>query len=1016
MRCIFSLCLSKPYLIYTLVFLDLFIWREGTSLTVVADTYMSGNFYIGYFQTALDYVSARFPCVTRQYASIAVDFAETTELITNNQSEFLNNITTNVDWSYNDHLYACNQSLLSSLKRALEISPSESFIVVLTAGSMADYNNSQLQNDVYALLREKRSQVYFLWYTWWGCTMNSDQQEVFNNISSLGFGEIIKMKFTIYFKMLKFLKLMLSKPVNSSVRIWEKNINITNNYTEVFNVTSVTHLLITRDDKFVLNFSEPDGNNIELENFSYDFFYHYYVNFDNSVFYNLFKYLYDETAFINSYLLKSPPAGSWILNALGNGTLFVELLGFIISQTPTTTMDKTKELSKDTRDKIVDLHKAGKGYQAIAKQLGENRLTDGTIKVPLLKSSRVQAHLKFVKDHLDDPEEDVYEKIMWSDEIKVELVGECSDSDCHPNATCGEFGGYQQCTCKEGFAGDGSYCEDLNECQNYYDNLCSYYGIGYCVNTIGSYYCICLSGFMLTQDYGCVDIDECADSSLNDCSPNAICMNYWGSYTCTCAYGYYGNGTYCEVNECQQGTPCGEKYCIKYLGSYSCVDPCFNYTVLNDPWRSPSSGEYWHCDSGLRGWYRFKGAYDQQIPENCVSGYSCGTEKPMWMNGSHPSLSDGIVNRTACASWNGDCCYWSNTISVKMCPGGFYVYKLEGTPYSRCYSAYCTESNYNCSGLHCASDEQCGMVNGVPDCNCNSSLYTTTGINAGNIADYITSQVTCGLEYIEVLLSRCLLEELGYDSSSIYLTDNSCRGVILRKDISYISLITWPTDGYCSGKIWNNGNEILYSNTVYLSAVYGVEYSFDFTCAYPRNMTTNLISGISTIVGSATIDVSGISNYTIMMGLFQDSGYTTIFKGPEVLLNSTATLCPSKIDPAISVLENGVSLEAGFSLQVFQFLNGLNQVYLHCEIGLCDTSTTNCRAICPMARIGIDSSLWLPEVLRMGISRNTIGLADVTSGPIKLGSTSPGGSGGSAVAAGAILISTIVFLMLLLWH
>ncbi len=33
-------------------------------------------------------------------------------------------------------------------------------------------------------------------------------------------------------------------------------------------------------------------------------------------------------------------------------------------------MAKTKELSKDVRDKIVDLHKAGMGYKTIAKQLG----------------------------------------------------------------------------------------------------------------------------------------------------------------------------------------------------------------------------------------------------------------------------------------------------------------------------------------------------------------------------------------------------------------------------------------------------------------------------------------------------------------------------------------------------------------------------------------------------------------------------------------------------------------------
>ncbi len=38
-------------------------------------------------------------------------------------------------------------------------------------------------------------------------------------------------------------------------------------------------------------------------------------------------------------------------------------------------MAKTKELSKDVRDKIVDLHKAGIGYKTIAKQLDDKVTT-----------------------------------------------------------------------------------------------------------------------------------------------------------------------------------------------------------------------------------------------------------------------------------------------------------------------------------------------------------------------------------------------------------------------------------------------------------------------------------------------------------------------------------------------------------------------------------------------------------------------------------------------------------------
>ncbi len=42
-------------------------------------------------------------------------------------------------------------------------------------------------------------------------------------------------------------------------------------------------------------------------------------------------------------------------------------------------MGKTNELSKDTRDKIVDLHKAGMGYRTVGKQLGEKATTVGAI-------------------------------------------------------------------------------------------------------------------------------------------------------------------------------------------------------------------------------------------------------------------------------------------------------------------------------------------------------------------------------------------------------------------------------------------------------------------------------------------------------------------------------------------------------------------------------------------------------------------------------------------------------------
>ncbi|PIO29414.1 hypothetical protein AB205_0048940, partial [Aquarana catesbeiana] len=179
---------------------------EGTSLTVVMDGFMMYYGYSSYLEKALNSVSARFPCVTRQFTSVILDYAETFETITNDTSGFLQSITKNYwdDYSayynYYNHLLNCNQSLLYGLKRALEISPAESIILVFTFGSMTDYNDTQLLSDVHTLLEEKKSQVYFLVYSIGFCILGVSQQDVLNEISSLSYGELINMQNTDYYK------------------------------------------------------------------------------------------------------------------------------------------------------------------------------------------------------------------------------------------------------------------------------------------------------------------------------------------------------------------------------------------------------------------------------------------------------------------------------------------------------------------------------------------------------------------------------------------------------------------------------------------------------------------------------------------------------------------------------------------------------------------------------------------------------------------------------------------------
>ncbi len=43
----------------------------------------------------------------------------------------------------------------------------------------------------------------------------------------------------------------------------------------------------------------------------------------------------------------------------------------------------------------------------------------------------------------------------------------------------------------------------------------------------------------------CLDVDECQNSTLNDCSQYADCTNLDGTFACDCQLGFSGNGTFC---------------------------------------------------------------------------------------------------------------------------------------------------------------------------------------------------------------------------------------------------------------------------------------------------------------------------------------------------------------------------------------------------------------------------------------------------------------------------------------
>uniref|UniRef100_A0A3B4FBM3 Nidogen-1-like n=1 Tax=Pundamilia nyererei TaxID=303518 RepID=A0A3B4FBM3_9CICH len=148
---------------------------------------------------------------------------------------------------------------------------------------------------------------------------------------------------------------------------------------------------------------------------------------------------------------------------------------------------------------------------------------------------------------------------------------------CDINAVCTPGEGVRfSCECTAGFAGDGRYCHDIDECRET-PSVCGPNAV--CSNQPGSLRCECSAGFVFASDgKTCVEenrpVDHCQRGS-HDCDvpQTALCRYTGGSaYICSCLPGFEGNGRGCrDVDECQQQDRChAEASCSNTQGSFTC--------------------------------------------------------------------------------------------------------------------------------------------------------------------------------------------------------------------------------------------------------------------------------------------------------------------------------------------------------------------------------------------------------------------------------------------------------------
>ncbi|XP_068711541.1 uncharacterized protein [Montipora foliosa] len=233
---------------------------------------------------------------------------------------------------------------------------------------------------------------------------------------------------------------------------------------------------------------------------------------------------------------------------------------------------------------------------------------------------------------------------------------------------------------------------------------------------------------------------------------------------------------------------------------------CSNYRFLNESNRAmtyanSSIGNL--CDSTLSGWYRFSGEAGTQMADSCRKMYHCNTDSPGWLNGTHPTVAEGIVQRKVCflQHLNGtDCCYFSKDISVRNC-GAFYVYRLDSLG---CYSRYCGNgiprapecSNYKF--LNDSSISATYRLDGLFRYPCKDYLnpgWHRFGGEAGNqMADTCVKICHCGAQYpgwltgghpsVEdgaVVRKVCFVRNWVCCNSFVYISVRNCSGFYVYK-------------------------------------------------------------------------------------------------------------------------------------------------------------------------------------------------------------------------------------------